>query len=108
MTNDTVLINGIFTDAGNIIELDDLDMKAIESHVDSKIESTASVQAVTSGLLLDSVGFLVTNRPSATPPNDVERMLKIERESDFEQMKVDVDDIQEDLRKIKTRLGIPY
>jgi hypothetical protein len=32
----------------------------------------------------------------------------IETESDVGQMKVDVDDIQEDLRKIKTRLGILY
>lgn len=52
---------------------------------------------------------LIADHLSASnPPNEVDRMLQIGHESDFEQMKVDIGDIQEDLRKIKARLGIIY
>lgn len=109
VTNEMVLINGLFTDTGNLITLEGLNTKAIESHVDEKFNSAASAQTVMNELLLNSVGMILTNTATVTArpqPNDVDRVLKIERQSDFEQMKEDVGEIQENLRKIKERLGI--
>lgn len=99
----------------NMVDLSGLEQKSIESKVEATAASQADIQfAAMSGLIERECDLVLTNiaaipTPAAspnTPQDPVSRVLKIERESDFEQMKTDVDDIKEDLIKIKARLGI--
>ena len=64
----------------------------IIDRVDKILNTTANIE------------FSLTNWPPVTGKD----INLIETESDVSQTKDDVDEIQEDLRKIKTRLGIPY
>ena len=74
----------------------------------AKIDRESSYQKLDmTTLLMGSVDAILTNHPSAVmPPDGVDQLLKMEMESDMAQMKSDVDDIQEDLRQIKARLGV--
>ena len=103
-TNEINFLYGFFTNLPSIDQVNSMD----DFYFTNEVSKMVGLSTNETEFIADELLFFSTNTPThaAGEPNDIERMLKIERESDFEQMKVDVDDMQEDLRKIKARLGI--
>lgn len=100
----------------NLPSMKQIDSDAYYYHTNQveKIAAFENYQSIMNDLLYSQINLVFTNTLNfaypATPPNedDVSRVLKIERESDIEQMQSDIVDIQDDLQKIKLRLGIAY
>jgi len=64
------------------------------------------------GLILTNIFTLETLSPGASQPTASESVAdtarRLQMEDDISQMNVKIDNIQDDLRNIKTRLGILY
>jgi hypothetical protein len=101
----------------NLVNLAGFEEKAIESSFEAKIDSEASIQfAAMSGLFERQCDLILTNIaaiPELAVPaeNHLDKIDSFDWElmqGDVFDMNTKVDDMQEDLIKIKTRLGIAY
>jgi hypothetical protein len=89
------------------------------STIQGQIDAEAHAMLGMSSLLMNEDGLILTNiftletlNPGASQPTASESLAdtarRLQMEDDISQMNVKIDNIQDDLRNIKTRLGILY